>query len=51
VPDLETNEVFISRDVFFHESIFPFSTHQVGHNEEERQLTQEHFIDENCLRD
>ena len=48
--DLETKEVSISRDVFFHESIFPFSTHQVGHNKKERQPRHEPYIAKNGMR-
>ena len=51
VYDLETNEIFISRDVVFHETMFPFSTHKVGHCEEDRLLGNSTIIDEVCLRD
>jgi len=37
--------------VVFYGTIFPFSTHQVGQNEEARLLGNENVIDENCLRD
>jgi len=51
VYDLETNEIFISHDVVFHETIFSFSTHKVGQHEEDRLLGNSNIIDEVCLRD
>ena len=51
VYDLETNEIFISRDVIFHETIFPFSTHNIGKCEKEILLGNNNTINENCLRD
>jgi len=49
VYDLETNEIFVSCDVGFHKTIFPFSIHKVGKNEEE--LRNANLPDETCLRD
>jgi len=49
--DLDTREVFISCDVVFHETIFPFSTHQVGHNEKDKQPRPEPYIAKHSMHD
>ena len=43
-------QIFIGHDVFFHETIFPFSDHNIGQFEEQRFLRHhEVSVNEACL--
>jgi len=52
VYDLENNEIIISRDVVFHETIFHFSTYHIREQEGRRLIGNNNVIvDEFCLHD